>query len=292
MSLADNILSTYEREWNIDRTPILPGQNPTLGLPLSCAVEHDFGNQSSHSYFEPMVGTIRYVNEVREYDSDVHEIVAVLAAGHCTVGWTTATTEAIRWVTDALRESATWNAKRLLDLGSGAVSAPVHEEPAGAATSDVAESELPARARRALRAVRELAEWLGVTEPDAADLAGGLRRSYFNWRKGASPYPATTLNLYESHSFVEALVDALGERGARLWLATEDEDVVRRSLLRDPKGRDVLLDIASTVLFNAASEAPQADRRVEEEDHDPPLSGGGQGQFGTPKKLRRPPPPD
>jgi hypothetical protein len=111
------------------------------------------------------------------------------------------------------------------------------------------------RGERAISAVKQLAAWLGTTAPDAADLAGKYRRSYYNWLRGAQPYPARTLDLYEAHAFVSGLVDALGERGARKWFAMPSGDSRRLDLLSTSEGRAGLSRMATAIMFRETDKA-------------------------------------
>ncbi|MFI2347149.1 hypothetical protein ACH492_08835 [Streptomyces sp. NPDC019443] len=127
------------------------------------------------------------------------------------------------------------------------------------------------RSERALAAVEDLANWLGLTESKAADVAGGYRRSYYNWVKGIQPYEATTLNLFEAHAFVAALVDALDVRGAREWLAIELASRPRLSYLGDNSGRNRLSKLAAKLLFKPSEPptwSPDEDARHIDAQHD------------------------
>jgi hypothetical protein len=83
----------------------------------------------------------------------------------------------------------------------------------------------------------------------------GYKRSYYYWLKDVQPYPATTLNLFEAHSFVAALVGSLGERGARAWLQHGDGDRKRIELLRAREDRDRLYRLSNNLLFPKRQEA-------------------------------------
>jgi hypothetical protein len=105
------------------------------------------------------------------------------------------------------------------------------------------------RADRAIEAIRDLARWLGTTEPEAAQIAGKYRRSYYNWLKGVQPYPARTLDLFEAHAFVASLVSVLGERAARAWLEGKEGSGSREDLLATSQGRSRLSRLVAPILF-------------------------------------------
>lgn len=113
------------------------------------------------------------------------------------------------------------------------------------------------RATRAIRAVNDIAGWLGVSEAEAAQLAGGYRRSLYNWKKGIQPYDGPTLDLFETHAFVASLVGALGRTEAREWLETGQAGTLRRSMLKDAEGRRKLSKLAKPLLYPSPAPAPR-----------------------------------
>ncbi|MFE0191609.1 hypothetical protein [Streptomyces sp. NPDC059008] len=124
--------------------------------------------------------------------------------------------------------------------------------------SAVEETPLPQdRATRAIAAVNDIAGWLGVSEAEAAQLAGGYRRSLYNWKNGIQPYDGPTLDLFETHAFVASLVSALGRTEAREWLETKQAGTPRRSMLKDAEGRRKLSKLAKPLLYPSPAPAPR-----------------------------------
>ncbi|GGV05357.1 hypothetical protein GCM10010211_85380 [Streptomyces albospinus] len=122
----------------------------------------------------------------------------------------------------------------------------------------VEENPLPQdRATRAIRAVNDIAEWLGVSEAEAAQLAGGYRRSLYNWKKGIQPYDGPTLDLFETHALVSSLIAALGRTEAREWLEVNQAGAPRKSMLKDAEGRRKLSKLAKSLLYPSPAPAPR-----------------------------------
>lgn len=267
MTLAADVLNTYARDWQIDETPILPGSGPLSLLELR-------GASRWYSSFFPLIATyaagasispdqFSALDAVTPAPSEIRSLVR-FSGSYDPHEWTSATMETSARVSRLLKKftqdlehpphTLTYFPDRPVEEPSWRVSVapPVDYEDV---PSEGASSERPGvksnndRAQRAIEAVKDLARWLGTTETYAAELSGGYRRSYYNWLKGRQPYPATTLNLFEAHALVAALVDAIGERGARNWLCQAGTGEDRRAMLGTEIGRIRLSEAASSILF-------------------------------------------
>jgi hypothetical protein len=120
------------------------------------------------------------------------------------------------------------------------------------------------------RAVEDLVEWLGMTRGDIATVGGFNRRSISNWTtKGA--YPATVRHLLGVHSYVSAVVDALGVEGARQYIAMQaggewEEPASVVEMLRDQSRVGELISGAAGFLFASAPRQSQfADLALEDD---------------------------
>ncbi len=113
------------------------------------------------------------------------------------------------------------------------------------------------RAARAIKAVNDIAGWLGVSEAEAAQLAGGYRRSLYNWKRGIQPYDGPTLDLFETHAFVASLIGALGTTEAREWLEAKAAGTPRTSMLKDAEGRRKLSKLAKPLLYPTPTPTPR-----------------------------------
>ncbi|WP_146214593.1 hypothetical protein [Streptomyces sp. ICBB 8177] len=231
MSTVSDILENYARDWSIDATPVITVQR-TQHVGILDVDTLYVGVQDSFSC--SLEGPVTPGISMQESRSEAPSLLADIAA-HLTPFqsggrqmlplWTFGTAEAFELVRRELR--------RRLDPFEHQADEPAPVE----------------RQNKALVAIEEMSSWLGVTAAKAADLAGGYRRSYYNWLKGMVPYDATTLNLFEAHAFIEALVDVLEPRGVREWLNVPYGSGVRIDLLRDSAGRAVLSGLARSILF-------------------------------------------
>lgn len=268
MTLAAEVLDTYARDWQIDETPVVP-ESVAPSLQRHCSA--DVWCSSLFSLIATYaagvgisVDQLLGLNAVPTTPSGVLRF-AVRAPGlEALYGWTTATMEISARVSRLL-ENATRDVERRLHSQSQVSEQLETRDPSrnnddsaanrgmvsarNTAHNDLRTMSNDGRARRAIEAVRDLARWLGTTDARAAELAGGYRRSYYNWLRGTRPYPATTLNLFEAHAFVAALVDAIGERGARSWLGQTGAGGDRRAMLGTEVGRNHLSAAASSILF-------------------------------------------
>lgn len=128
----------------------------------------------------------------------------------------------------------------------------------GLTASAVAPNTSQEATRRALAAVRDLCDWLGVSEDQVARMAGFSRRSLPNWRAGGGVYPKTVRRLFELHALVHGLVDRLGRTDASTWLtqrsAARGASMTRQELLASgPDGVRSVLDEAQPLLFAAVN---------------------------------------
>lgn len=104
---------------------------------------------------------------------------------------------------------------------------------------------------RALSAVRQLMEILGLAESGVADLAGVSRNSIRNWRHGRDAYPATVTHLFHVASLISALDSSMGRERLVIWLnETADGERSRWDLLSDPDGPAAIAREASQILFS------------------------------------------
>lgn len=154
----------------------------------------------------------------------------------------------LRFVEDEIKEVLDWNSG---DLQSWLT---VKEE-------SQAEDELPhsreSLARVALRAVKDLQDWLTIGQDEVATLANFAPRSVKNWRDGMVPHPAKVRCLLDLHALVGSLINAIGIDEARVWLTSEDQHgVSRRDRLTSEIGlREVILQ-ASHMLFTPSDVTP------------------------------------
>jgi hypothetical protein len=238
MTVAADILMLYAREWNIDSTPTLRDLCVSTG-----PSEWNLGTDALPSEDPPTTGGddvalavgAAWLLRSAAVGTRIQGVRLLECRHLCSTNlqWTTATVEVSHWTGVHLRRMAS-----TFDAGLHFPSE--YTDPS--TKSD--------RAVRAVRAVKDLAKWLGTTEPNAADLAGNYKRSYYNWLKGMQPYAATTLNLYEAHALVASLVDAFGdERATRMWLDAREPPGNWQSLLSTREGRAQLARAASAVLF-------------------------------------------
>ncbi|MFE1881881.1 hypothetical protein [Streptomyces diastatochromogenes] len=241
MSTVSDVLESYARDWAIDATPLISVmRSPSAGTLGDVSIPSERIREDLVCFLEALVAPRGdLVERQSEARSLLAEITRRLTLPEGPGGakrpllWTYGTTEALELTR---REIA-----RRLDSAKPNETQPTPEEPAN----------------RALTAIKEIAAWLQITPTQAADLAGGYRRSYYNWLKGMVPYEATTLNLFEAHSFVAALVDAIEPRGAREWLRVPYGNGARLDLLRDNEGRATLSRLARSVIFTTPDSAPE-----------------------------------
>lgn len=138
---------------------------------------------------------------------------------------------------------ARWTARWAPPSTSGSTSLP--ETLAGLETP-----VLVPRSLRAVRAVEDLREWLDLTLEDVARLCGFARRSWYHWRAGMDPRPASVRRLFQIYGVVEALIDVLGPERLRAWLREPgDQGWSRSDLLAEPDGPARVLREAGRVLF-------------------------------------------
>ncbi|MFD7696450.1 hypothetical protein [Streptomyces sp. NPDC059805] len=252
MSTVSDVLESYARDWSIDATPLISPERKPSDVTARSIPTEDIRDDFA-CFLEALVtpwGT-------QERQSKARSLLAEIVA---------------RRLTPSEQSSRTRNE---WTYGTAEVHALIRREierritpPEPQAIQPPADSN-----NRALDAVNDLASWLGVTGAKAADLAGGYRRSYYNWLKGAIPYGAPTLNLFEAHAFVATLVDAIETRGAREWFNMPYASGTRLDLLCSPEGRATLSRIVSSVTFTARDTGPEW-RPDDELTHTPPPTAG------------------
>lgn len=117
------------------------------------------------------------------------------------------------------------------------------------------EQEAPATS-----AIRELKDWLALSDSELSDLTGISRRSITNWRSGMAAYGSTTRNLFGLHALVSSLRLHLGNQGALLWLVTGHFDGLSslELLAQDPNRLDRVLVEAAPLIFSSEPRAMTA----------------------------------
>ena len=95
---------------------------------------------------------------------------------------------------------------------------------------------------------------LDLSVDDISTITGISRRSLFLWQKReVQPRPATARPLWRLHSLTLAVVEVLGETGARGWLNSGDPSPIERLL----SGRiDLVEHDANRIIFRQASLRP------------------------------------
>ncbi|MDP8942915.1 MAG: hypothetical protein M3N16_02160 [Actinomycetota bacterium] len=117
------------------------------------------------------------------------------------------------------------------------------------------------RESRAYRTFTELADWLGMTQEDAARLLGMGRTTPLAWRRGHEPQPARARRLYQTHALLSTLVRRLGREQTLRWLDIGDPaplELIRRG---DVTAAD---DLAEQLIFGAAPSRERLGAWVEE----------------------------
>ena len=123
------------------------------------------------------------------------------------------------------------------------------------------------------RVVEDLAEWLGITRTEVAEVGRFNRRSISNWAtKGA--YPSTVRHLLAVHALVSAVIARLGVDGARQWInsqaggaSAEAASIV--AMLSDDDRIGELVSEASGFLFVTPPRLSQFAELALEEDVEP-----------------------
>lgn len=138
---------------------------------------------------------------------------------------------------------------------------------------------------RAYRTFVELADWLGMTQEDAARLLGMGRTTPLAWRRGHEPQPARARRLYQTHALVGTLVRRIGREGTLRWLAAGDPAPLNLIRQGDVTRAD---DLAEELIFGAAPSRERLSAWVDDsEDTHPPAATPTEGQ---PRRVRRRPP--
>jgi hypothetical protein len=117
-------------------------------------------------------------------------------------------------------------------------------------------------------AMRDLMDWLHEGREEIGRLAGFSRRSSHYWDTGTRPRPATVRRLFEIHSVVASLVQALGRTRTRDWLRQPSRTIPtasRLELLGADDGIPVVTDEIASLLFDNARRGepprPESDER-------------------------------
>jgi hypothetical protein len=75
---------------------------------------------------------------------------------------------------------------------------------------------------RAYRAFEEVAQMLGQSTAETAELLGLHRGTIYAWRAGREPQPRNARRLYRTHTLLKTLTRRLGDEHTLGWLATGD----------------------------------------------------------------------
>jgi hypothetical protein len=147
-------------------------------------------------------------------------------------------------------------------------------------------SEAPQAPSRAYRTFRELAEMLGQTTGETAELLGIRRGTIYAWKAGGEPQPRNARRLYRTNTLIRTLTRRLGHDNVLHWLVTGDPTPLE--LLA--RGDFAELDRrASPLIFNAPSaDFERVDAHVEEStetelDEHPPARSA----TPAPRRIRR-----
>lgn len=125
-----------------------------------------------------------------------------------------------------------------------------------------------ARSSDSISAVNDLTSWLHMGRADVAALCGfSVRGSYYWSAEATIPRPSSVRRLFEVHSLVKALVQAIGRSGALEWLqgAGAGGDV-RLNTLSTNSGPASLVREAAELLFEKPprEEAPRSEAEENE----------------------------
>ena len=136
---------------------------------------------------------------------------------------------------------------------------------------------------RAYRTFVELADWLEMSQEEAARLLGMGRTTPLAWRRaGHEPQPARARRLYQTHALVSTLVRRLGEVATRRWLGAGDPSPLALIAEADVTGA---ADLADELIFGTASSSERLGAWVEEPaDTD---SSAAEPTQGPPRRVRR-----
>ena len=148
--------------------------------------------------------------------------------------------------------------------------------------------KLPAPAQpesRAYRTFVELADWLGMTQEETANVLGIGRTTPLAWRRGTEPQPARARRLYQTHALLSTLVRRLGRDEVRRWLVAGDPSPLALIAQGDVTGAD---DLADELIFGTAPSRERLGAWVEEPVDTEPSAG--EPKHGPPRRVRRRPP--
>lgn len=139
---------------------------------------------------------------------------------------------------------------------------------------------------RAYRTFVELADWLGLTQAQTADLLGMGRTTPLAWnREGHEPQPARARRLYQAHALVSTLLRRLGSEEMHRWMEAGNPSPLDLIAEGDVTGAD---DLADELIFGTAPSRERLSAWVDEPiDTDVPSTKPTQGQ---PRRVRRRPP--
>jgi hypothetical protein len=139
------------------------------------------------------------------------------------------------------------------------------------------------RKTRAYRTFVELADWLGLTQAQTAELLGMGRTTPLAWeREGHEPQPARARRLYQTHALVSTLVRRLGREDTRRWLEAGDPSPLALIGKGDVTRAD---DLADELIFGTYPSPERLGGWAEEgTDTDPPAANL---KEAPPRRVRR-----
>ncbi|WP_405933699.1 hypothetical protein [Streptomyces sp. NBC_00827] len=220
MDVANEVLDAYSRDWRIDATPVsMHAPTPGLGLQPAVAAAQTIRRDLPRflQALQPQTWTQTWAAMVHGGFTVTERLLSLETADRPAADWTCASQE----------ETAHDTSPATLDRGRQ-------------------------RTEAALKAIRELARWLGIPDAHAARLLGH-RRNYYNWVKGDfHPNPASLAGIHEAHAMVESLIKAEGEAKTRAWLKAYTGGKSRQHYLADSVGRAELARLARDMLYPPA----------------------------------------
>ena len=163
------------------------------------------------------------------------------------------------------------------------VSAFVPTVPVVPPIQDWVRPSVPAQpASRAYRTFTELADWLGMTQAETAELLGMGRTTPLAWRRGHEPRPARARRLYQAHALVSTLLRRLGREDASRWLVRGDPSPLDLIAAGDVAAAD---DLAEEVIFGNAPGQERLGAWIDESGT--PDQQDAVGEAGTPRRVTR-----
>lgn len=243
MDVANEVLDAYSRDWRIDETPVsMHAPTPGHGLQPAVAAAQTIRRDLPRflQALQPQTWSQTWAAMVHGGFTVTERLLSPETADRSPADWTCAPQE----------ETAHDTSPATLDRGRQ-------------------------RTEAALKAIRELAHWLGIPDAQAAQLLGH-RRNYYNWVKGDfHPNPASLAGIHEAHALVESLVETEGTAKTRAWLKAYTGGKPRQQHLADSVGRAELARLARDMLFPPIAGARwEPDEDLEYDSPPPPVAHG------------------